>query len=597
VDLKTSNKFAVAILGAVLGSACVASQRPRHNTPGEPVAVFPARGELSNEPKAGPTRRAGLLVTDVPRWELAPEVNTTANAAESSSVWDRFLAEQLTSRLGQSAPAGSVAVSARPSPALACAATEVARFFVEHGAYPAEGLRKFIAMRCGSSLPRLAIAAVNTQASPKLSDRQLLNDTAPELERLLSEIPLQGEMELGVGAAHGGDRAAVVVLSGRVEARLFDVSPLVEGNGKRLSGQVPKDAVSVLGVVNRGKLGVAVCEPDRTLTLPNFALFCPVSGDDAAARIQIAVRRPKRVLLDSVAELLVRRGAADGLVFEPGVYGPDVVSASPKGFRDALYVSLAAARTSAGAAPLAPSPRQAELNQRLAPALFQAFAVEDMQLADRLALELLAGWEVEGMIREGAVAASTGNREPRAARWLGTELENPLTRYLLLDPRMTLAAAGVVDSNAGGMAAVITTYALFRPEEHAREAQELLNELTQSRAARGKRRPKLRSASDALRKAVARIGTQGISAFAALQDAINDIQQDESETLSGWAVESQNLREIRWPVELLGPQVLDVEVGLTYYRPRGAAWGQYAAIFVIHPAPGKSAERTELPRL
>jgi hypothetical protein len=39
-----------------------------------------------------------------------------------------------------------------------------------------------------------------------------------------------------------------------------------------------------------------------------------------------------------------------------------------------------------------------------------------------------------------------------------------------------------------------------------------------------------------------------------------------------------------WLSELVGPPTLDIELGVTHYKPEGAAWGQYAVLVVVHSA-------------
>ena len=52
-------------------------------------------------------------------------------------------------------------------------------------------------------------------------------------------------------------------------------------------------------------------------------------------------------------------------------------------------------------------------------------------------------------------------------------------------------------------------------------------------------------------------------------------------TVQGFVWETHDLDAIEFPKELLQEGDLAFAVGVTYYRAKGGAWGQYAVLFVV----------------
>ena len=74
---------------------------------------------------------------------------------------------------------------------------------------------------------------------------------------------------------------------------------------------------------------------------------------------------------------------------------------------------------------------------------------------------------------------------------------------------------------------------------------------------------------------------------AALTSVLESVSAAEQIPVSGWVVETTDLKQITWPDVLLDQDPLSVEVGVTHYRAPGGAWGQYAVLFVIREPGGE----------
>ncbi len=89
-------------------------------------------------------------------------------------------------------------------------------------------------------------------------------------------------------------------------------------------------------------------------------------------------------------------------------------------------------RHAAGLPPLALEPKQSQVNQRLAPHLYQASTDGNTELQDRIGLGVLAGWDVEGVLRDGGVHSGSVTSTRSPGRYLSYTLESPFARFILL---------------------------------------------------------------------------------------------------------------------------------------------------------------------
>jgi hypothetical protein len=64
--------------------------------------------------------------------------------------------------------------------------------------------------------------------------------------------------------------------------------------------------------------------------------------------------------------------------------------------------------------------------------------------------------------------------------------------------------------------------------------------------------------------------------------------------VSGSLVETTDVRQMKFEAMYLTASTLDIEVGVTHYRAPGAAWGQFAVLFIVtnHGAQTQEAKRT-----
>jgi hypothetical protein len=394
---------------------------------------------------------------------------------------------------------------------------------------------------------------------------------------------LRATTEVALGFARAGKRVGVALMSAHPAARLARYSPLVSGDSVTVEGVVAPGAEFALVLVSQGATGYSACEPDRKLKLPQFRASCPVLADDELARIEVATRKPGRVLMETEIRALVRRSDEAGLVYAP--QAPAAISTAPAAdalaFQTVLFSALNDVRSAAGLGRLTLEGKQSEVNQRLVPHFFEAAFSGHDEVVDLIGLGVLAGWDVNGLIRDGGVYSGivTSTRSP--ARFLAYALESPLGRSILLDPEMTRVAIGAAGLDPSGAMALVTTYSFFQTRDHSKDETKVFNELTKRRQARGHTPPARVPRERALERALARIAANDATPDEALETAMEEVGAAESVGVSGFVVETADLRQMPWSDRILDKEPLDVEIGVTHYKAPGGAWAQYVVLVLV----------------
>ncbi len=588
---------------------------------GTPVSHFPSKAELQGVAESTPDTLPPFNARGVEIWQIESPIPAPGAPYASDSAWDRVLL-QAVSEHGD---------GARAVPALRCAAQEAARFYTQYEAFPDEHLRHFLTGRCGSTLLTSSIAGSFVEVSAEHTDAEIAAQLEPNFKELLADTLDTPGAEVGVGYARGHGRAAVILLSGVPHGRLKALPPLVEGNTFTLEGQAGADAAWVLGFVNHGQYGVRRCESDRTIKAPAFRVTCPMAAEDEQTWVEIVAKRQGQVLLNGVLNVLVRRritdsnvadladgnsangnsadspdvagganvadgNSADGsggnpdasLTYTAARYGDSHPVHSEDGFRRAVLLGLNQVRKQAGLSTLTFESVQSRTNQQLVPHFFDAAFSGDTERTDLIALGLLAGWDVNGMIRDGGIYSGFLTSTRDAGKWLGYALDRPVGRWVLLEPHMSRVAIGGHVGKPSGLMALITTYSFFGSGNQSEDRDQVVRALMKTRAARKLPTANILPPGPSLEAALASIASGEATSGDALEDALESIVQNQGRSVSGWVVETNDLRHIPFQDSLLQPSAVDIMVGVTHYKPEGGAWGQYAVLFVTFGDGGAS---------
>jgi hypothetical protein len=537
---------------------------------GKPIAVFPSASDLAEVAEQPVAPDVPLSTLEVERWQLQGPIPSPGAEYASASRFDEILKEKVAKRGGQ------VVLSS----ALACAARETARFYVELGAYPTEALQQYLVARCGGTLASPRLFTFGGDLPDSVTEEQVLGEFAEKFPAALEGQLPKGAGVVGLGYVRGKGRASIVVYSGEPRARLQGFSPLVSGNHAVLEGEAPRDAVFGLALVNQGPSSVELCDADRAVRPPRFRFTCPVLEADAQARIEIATRKEGQVLLNTELSVLVRRDESAGMVYEPAQYGSPETSKDTSAFGRDLLEGLNGVRRSAGMRTLTLETEQSKSNTRLAPHWFQASFTGDDERAQLVALGLLAGWDVNGTIRNGGIYAGFSPTTRSAGRFLSRAMESPLARWVLLEPDIAKVAIGANGFGPSGVLTVLTTYSFFESKDHSADEKAVFEELVRVRAARNLPAPKRTPKPKALASALSEIATNRATIGDAMQEVVETVSTTEQRSIGGYMVETSDLKQLIWSEDLLQNGPLEVSIGVTHYKAEGAAWGQYAILIV-----------------
>lgn len=484
-------------------------------------------------------------------------------------------------------------------PELACVAREHARFWLAHRAEPGVRLGRFLAAACGSTAPDVEAAHLEGEAPASTSDDELFGGARGGVE--LPEA-VRG-FEAGVAIAREGTRVVLVVVAARREAWIHVGAPEATGHvivRGELAGGARDGGVAAL--IGRGAVGFARCERDPAPALPELAFACPLAPEDTTAWIEITARAPGDGLSRLVARALVRRDPAAPLAYAAGDR-PKRPVASRAELAAALLDGVNEARARAGAPPLAPADKQSATNARLAPRFFAAGREGDAETAARIALGLVAGWDVDVArtqpgaqpIRRGAFFAAALPGTNDASIWLDAALETPTGRASLLDPDARRVAIGA--DTSGGCGAVVTTYAFFGSMDHRADADRLFARVAWLRAARGLPPPRRIAPLPEL-AAQARLAAAGQrEPMDALAQGAGLEGQRMGRALAAWALVGDDLDGLALPPALFAPGPVSFGIEVTHLRPEGSAWGVYLVFVVATPPSNLGLSRPAPTRL
>jgi hypothetical protein len=576
--------FGVALLA--LGLGCAGGRttgQPRDS--GAKDETFPTREEVRDLASQAPAAESPVArFRTVSAWSI--EAPTTDRVGEdpisAPDGWEELLLEVAAER------AGLVVASE----GMRCAAREFGRFFLEHSALPAPDLHRFLLARCGTSSVGATTAYVEgvLPGEEDASDAEIRKHWDTEARTLLRTHLGAGPRAVGVWFGRRAGRGTLMFLSGERRVRIDPISPVPGADGALvLRGEVLSTAQEVRGIVNQGRHGWAFCEGDPSVRPPAFALRCPTDPKDGRAWILVAARRPGRVLSDGVLQVLARPSGASALGYRAPHLGRELPIATADEFREQLAREVNRVRREAGAPPLSLEPNQSELAAQLAPTYIGAhFGQIDPATADAVALGLLAGWEMEGPIRDGGVGASVALDTRDFATWLAQALEEPGLRSTLLDPDRSRLAVGAVvaspDAPASYLAGLVATYELYGAADPRAELEAFHERLVSEYAARGLTPPHRDADVEAAALRYlerARSGRQ--EPEEALRDLLAETGARFGASVQGFWLEGMTLDQLVLPAELLTRDVRRVAAAVGWYQPPDSPWGRTLVFVVVLP--------------
>ncbi len=524
-----------------------------------------------------PAAKLGREVADVATWELSgPLAEAYAvKRAEPQPPWDDALRRLAERRPGM----------LTPSAAMTCSARELGLFILEHGKRPSPDLERFIAARCGQSAVDLQVASLSGEIPDAIDDAELAEQWRQSIEKATADSLASGQRVAGVWFGRRDGRAVWLIATTRRLAYLEPI-PVVPDDQDRvlISGQLLQPTGELAAKVTASRHGTADCERDAAVKLPAFRFICEPNPDDDAAWIEVLAIPPGRLLGTKVATLLVWPRKAPVASYTRPAFTAAPLPAEPEGIAGALLAAINEVRISAGAPELTLEREQSAVTQQLAPHYFAATFGEAPQTdADLIALGLMAGWDVKGMIHQGGFLASITWGTTDLGRMLASELLSPWSRVTLLDPEARRIAIGpLLQREQEVLASLLVTYAPVEGDRSEELEPRVIEHIAQQRAERGLPESVVDEAlTAAARRAAEQIEAAGQDPQRAVAEAGTAASRRIRAPLQSLLLQTESLDELTIPDMLLAPEATRLGLAVTAYRPEGAAWARYVVVIFI----------------
>jgi hypothetical protein len=411
------------------------------------------------------------------------------------------------------------------------------------------------------------------------ADDALFEHWRGDVDKLLAaQAPGQ---QAGIGFAHVGTRAAVMVVTGlptgEVELPTFGVT----GGKVLLRGTAPARTATVDASINQGATLTALCRDTGREQLPRFELECPVEPTDPSSWVSLSAREEGRLLGYEFAQVLVWPGATRALKWKHPAHVSWAVEATPA----ALLAALNELRTEASLKPVTMSAAQTDENRELAPWFFEAMRAGQAHEEDRLALGVIAGWRVEDQVSGGAFTVSRVDRVD-GAELLNAMLERPWSRALVLGPDAGVLALGLFEEG-GALGVLVSVYPKVRPTPFPGAMNDALVKLNAERARRGLDAVQWVLLPSGYEGAlVQRLGAQQVNSARALEDLMSATVDATRRPVHGWRISASSLDTLHWPPELLQHKGLQLVGFVAAVREPGDPWVEYHVFVVLLDGPG-----------
>ncbi len=574
-NVSRSSRVLLTTMLLFVSAGCSAAVTvPHPAAPSTPAVVFPTRDDLAKVPsKALSPDAFSTNAAPVESWTFTKPPPESVPAYDDPTRWGELLRAVVSPQ----------AKEVTPSAPLRCAAAEIAHFYLQKEAMPTESLQRFAIARCGGTAVDVAPLLWGGTADVRIADDEIFERSRAEIDRALAKSLVRGRYVVGLAFARAEERFVVVGLVGRDDARIDAGSLRADASREVVvRGTLHDDAADVFAMINRGEFGAAACDAGPRDAPRQFAFTCRLADGDTVAWAQVTVRREGRLLLTPVAELLVRTADAGALLYRAPSSGRPALVEAPSELSAAIIDGVNTVRARARLVPLAPATHQGAENTRLAGTLIDALLERDDTVGDRIALGLIAGWEVDGLIRRGSLYVGRVGGPARDARmWIDNALEQPLGRLVLLDPAARQIAIGpAMPEGVPALGAVVTTYTFFESADHTEDIDRFLRLVAAARAARGM--PQVtRVPAKELAEAARKVLELGEQPTAALDAAMKGIVSRTPVRVEGFLLEANDLEHVQVPDALLRSGPLRVSLEVTHHRAPGAAWGQLVVFIVI----------------
>jgi len=461
------------------------------------------------------------------------------------------------------------------TPRMQCVAREVGAFYLRYQALPTERLRRFIAGACGPGSLVISYVSYPFELTGAITNEQILDEMK---KKGLKELPANAR-RIGLSFFRNEKLAVVIQATEGDDVNITVSEPNAQGN-VTVVGSLKRDGSETEALINQGRFGVAPCVRDLAIGAPAFRFECPMAAADQSATIEVIARDTEGLLGRGVAYGVARRTDAP-LTFQASTQ-PKAVVTTPAELSKQVLLGINRQRAAAKLSPVALAAAQSATNTRVAPAFWEAEQTTNARALDRMALGLMAGWDVTGAIRNGGLLSLRSEESTDAGAWLDAAFESPLGRQALLSAEARQVAIGATLNEGQGVGAIVTAYSFFENTDHTRDTEALFQHIAALRKARNLPPPgRMALSKDALAE-IQKVREDKRDANAALQNVLELETERTGQSTRGFAFSTVSPNNIPFPPEVFAPK-LDLAVTVTHYRPEGSPWAMYL-VYLVLPA-------------
>jgi hypothetical protein len=551
-------------------SACGAQQS-------KPVVEFPDREVLA---AIGQSPAAKPKIPDAAApgggWKVEQTLPSMAGDEpwQPEGVWEKAFAEAATS-----APRPP-----RITRALSCAAREIGSFFLKNRAMLGEGLRRFMLGVCGGIVTELSVAYLSVEVPPDATEEQMFAKLGPDLKSKAKDALRSSPALSGFWFGRQEKQAVAVTVLGAQKAQIKPFSLVPNTGGEVIiEGRLNEPAQYFIGYINQGRAGVEHCDLDVSVPRPSFRAVCRPAAEDQSAWIQLFYAPPKRVLTVPFAQVLVRRTAEEVPVYEEMAYAEPRPVKTPNEFTRVALEQLNRARSEAGLRKVTLTPQQSATATQLAPHYFAAaLGGTEPEKVDTIALGMLAGWEVPGMIREASFVSDLVPHTLDAGRWLSSALEMPMGRMTLFSPDIEQVAFGpFLMTGPDALGALVGGYRFHHGDDHTDDVKMLLTRVVRARRRLGLPAPlRLGTMAEVMKEELAHVHAGKAQPMEAMEAVLERGVGKFHASMRGLVIEAASLDELELPAQVARQSTLHLDIGVTHYKAPGAAWAQFTILVI-----------------
>lgn len=467
-----------ALVCLLLVAGCTGAQRAARV-----ASVFPSREELASvlqRPAPSADVEGGVRRVDADEWALQGPLPDTVGEtpAPSSSPWERLLRDAIRER-GE-----EVEVTVEMN----CVARELGRFLLERGAAPPRDAQSFIEGRCGAVAHHVSFWFATGGATASTTDEQLLRDAVERPRESIRDALGDGHQVAGVALVRSPSRYALVVTRDVRAVELEPLSQLPDASGTvTLFGRVYDRPGDLDAIVTHGAHASVACERDPTMPLPLFRFTCATERGDDIARIALVGRHTGRRLGEPIFTVLVRPDGGSHTTWRRPDHPHGPIGDTPEESAARMLALINHHRADAGLAPVALAREESRTACRVAPWYFAARAGRgDARAADTVALGLLAGWDVEGVVGGGEIGSMRDMPTRDLGAWVVAALQAPHGRRALLSAETSQVALCAWTERDGSLrGALWAAYATLDASHADEEARAAHARIMRERRARG----------------------------------------------------------------------------------------------------------------